>query len=72
MNQPAVSDKAAQCPLEITVPICHFRVRIFPQARLLISLGGKVDMKIVKGLTFNLVCVLMALPVIPTQSEDLG
>ena len=39
---------------------------------MLISLRGEVNVKIIDGLTLDLVCMLMTLAIVPTQPESLG
>jgi hypothetical protein len=52
------------------VSICHFSEVILVEARLLVSLRGRMYVEIVEALLFKGVCMLMRFAVIPSQAED--
>ena len=65
-NQPAILNKAVQRTLKISVAIRDLGKCVLPQAGRLIPLRSEMKVEFIEGLVLYLICMLMALPVIPT------
>ena len=66
-----VMDHSLDCPFNVCVPIGNHGVSVLTRPDLLISLGRHVNVEVVKLLDLNMVGMLMALAVVPAQTEQL-
>jgi hypothetical protein len=71
-SKPAVGQQAFHSRDEIGIARCGFGEIIFAGAWSdLIPLGGSVYVKIQKGLILNMICVLVAIAIVPAKSKKL-
>ena len=67
----AVLQQAANSFGKVSKPFGRFRIGVFLETGILVTLGGSVNVEGIERLIRKLVRVLMALPVVTAEPEDL-